>query len=89
MAGDAGNDTLIGDSGSDRFIISAGQGSDLLLDFVDNVDRFLLDSTVPLAQLTFEAVGDSTQIKFGNEVLLTVAGVSPELLDASDFVSLG
>ncbi|MEM9772235.1 MAG: calcium-binding protein, partial [Cyanobacteria bacterium P01_D01_bin.73] len=88
LAGDAGNDTLIGDIGSDRFVIGAGRGSDILLDFTDNVDRILLEPTLTFPQLTLEASGNSTQIRFGDELLVTVIGVAPALLDASDFATL-
>ncbi|MGD1852024.1 MAG: calcium-binding protein, partial [Cyanophyceae cyanobacterium] len=87
LAGDFGNDTLIGGLGSDRFIIGAGRGSDEILDYTDGVDGFLLEPTITFDQLTLEASGNSTQIKFGDELLVTVLGVERSLLEASDFTS--
>ncbi|MEM9772236.1 MAG: choice-of-anchor D domain-containing protein [Cyanobacteria bacterium P01_D01_bin.73] len=88
LAGDLGDDTLIGGLGSDRFIIGVGRGSDEILDFTDGVDGFLLEPTLTFEQLTLEASGNSTQIKFGNELLVTVIGVERSLLDAADFAAL-
>ena len=88
LAGDLGDDTLIGGAGSDRFIIGAGRGSDEILDYSDGIDGFLLEPTLTFEQLTFEASGNSTQVKSGNEVLVTVLGVGPALLDGADFAPL-
>ena len=86
LAGDFGNDTLIGGVGSDRILIGAGRGSDVLLDFEDGIDKFELEAPLTVSQLTFVGAGNSTQIKFGDEVLVTVIGVGPSLVDAADFV---
>ena len=88
LAGDFGNDTLIGGAGSDRILIGAGRGSDFLLDFEDGVDQFVLEAPLTTDQLTFQGSGNSTQIKFGDEVLITVVGVAPDRVDASDFTTL-
>ncbi|MEM6502429.1 MAG: hypothetical protein AAF685_11390 [Cyanobacteria bacterium P01_C01_bin.89] len=88
LAGDLGRDTLIGGTGNDSFILGAGKGSDEILDYEDGVDNFLLEPTVTFPQLTLEASGNSTQIKFGDELLATVIGVAPTLLDASDFATI-
>ncbi|MGD1937338.1 MAG: choice-of-anchor D domain-containing protein, partial [Cyanophyceae cyanobacterium] len=88
LAGDFGNDTLIGGVGNDSFIIGAGRGSDEILDFIDGVDGFLLEPTIAFEQLTFEETGNSTQIKLGDELLATVIGVGPSLLDGADFAPL-
>ncbi|MEM6503816.1 MAG: choice-of-anchor D domain-containing protein, partial [Cyanobacteria bacterium P01_C01_bin.89] len=89
LAGDFGDDTLIGGLGSDRFIIGAGRGSDEILDYADGVDGFLLEPTVTFDQLTLEGLGNSMQIKFGDELLVTVIGVGRSLLDSSDFAPIG
>ena len=89
LAGDFGDDTLIGGAGSDHFIIGAGRGSDEILDYSDGIDGFLLETTLTFDQLTFEASGNSTVIKFGNETLATVLGVERSLLDGADFAPLG
>ena len=88
IAGDFGDDTLIGGIGSDRFVIGAGRGSDEILDFADGIDGILLEPTVTFEQLTLEATGNSTQISLGDEVLVTVLGVAPNLLTATDFSPL-
>ena len=88
LAGDFGNDTLIGGAGSDRILIGAGRGSDFLLDFEDGIDQFVLEAPLTTDQLTFQGSGNSTQIKLGDEVLITVIGVAPDRVDASDFTTL-
>ena len=88
LAGDFGDDTLIGGLGRDSFVIGAGRGSDEILDFTDGVDGFLLEPTVTFDQLTLAASGNSTQIKFGDELLVTVIGVGRSLLESSDFAAL-
>ncbi|MEM9245940.1 MAG: hypothetical protein AAGA67_09400, partial [Cyanobacteria bacterium P01_F01_bin.153] len=66
-----------------------GRGSDEVLDYTDGVDGFLLEPTVTFDQLILETSGNSTQIKFGDELLAIVIGVAPTLLDASDFAPIG
>ncbi|MEM9245870.1 MAG: hypothetical protein AAGA67_09050 [Cyanobacteria bacterium P01_F01_bin.153] len=78
----------IGGLGNDALLIGAGRGSDEIRDYTDSVDGFLLEPTVTFPQLTLEASGNSTQIKFGDELLVTVIGIGPALLDASDFASI-
>ncbi|MEM9247039.1 MAG: hypothetical protein AAGA67_15055, partial [Cyanobacteria bacterium P01_F01_bin.153] len=69
--------------------IGTGRGSDEILDYTDGIDGFLLTSTITFEQLTLKATGNSTAIKLGNELLATVIGVGPALLDTSDFATLG
>ena len=83
----AGN-ALIGGIGSDRFVIGAGRGSDEILDYADGIDGILLEGGLTFEQLTLEASGNATQVKLGDEVLVTVLGVNSTLLDAADFSPL-
>ena len=85
LFGDRGNDILTGNSGADSFVLVAGFGSDVILDFEDGSDRFLLASPLTFAALTFQTQGNSTEIRTGPELLATVVGVDSSLLTSADF----
>ncbi|MFZ1026667.1 MAG: hypothetical protein WAN66_10650 [Limnoraphis robusta] len=88
LVGAEGNDALTGDAGQDRFLLRSGDGSDLITDFVDSEDAFVLDGGLTFAQLNILDENGSTLIKFGEELLATVENVNASLITADDFVSL-
>ncbi|MEA5520144.1 putative Ig domain-containing protein, partial [Limnoraphis robusta] len=88
LIGSEGTDTLTGNQGSDRFLLRSGDGSDLITDFVDSEDAFVLDGGLTFAQLNILDENGSTLIKFGEELLATVENVNASLITADDFVSL-
>lgn len=87
LDGGAGIDELVGDKGSDRFVLRAGDEEDLILDYDDGKDSFLLEG------LTFDALefqphesGSQIIISQTHESLAIVRNIEIERLDLSDFV---
>ncbi|MCL1468667.1 Calx-beta domain-containing protein, partial [Argonema galeatum] len=88
LSGDLGNDMLRGGSGTDRFVLSPVKGTDIILDFEDNVDLLELRGNLTFAQLTINQGSDGTSIgitKTG-ELLATLKGVPVNLITQQDFV---
>jgi Ca2+-binding RTX toxin-like protein len=97
IGGDGVND-LVGDSGADLFTVSAraagGFSDDLIWDFTFDVDQIDLrawgvsDFSQIEALLQFDAFGDATLNAFyaGQDHWLTLDGVDPRDLIASDFI---
>ena len=83
LSGDSGLDTLVGGNGSDVFILKAGQGEDLIVDFELGSDRFRLADGLDFSQLSFTSYG----IQIGNETLATLVNIKGEDLAASDFTT--
>lgn len=88
LRGGAGNDTLYGDakgsSGLDTFILAAGEGTDMIMDFTAGQDLIGLAGGLTFGQLSLSA----NQISFNNEVLALLSNVDTSILDASRFVSV-
>jgi glycerophosphoryl diester phosphodiesterase len=103
LSGDAGNDllnggasfdTLRGGAGLDTFVLTAGAGTDTILDFVDGSDRIGLASGLTFGQLTI-AQGVGTQssntlirLTSTSEVLAVVNGLQSSSLTNADFVAI-
>ena len=85
--GGAGNDTISSGSGSDTIIITSSSNSDTLTDFTDGTDAIGFDNSLNVGNLTFVANGNDTQIKNGDNILLTLSGITSSLISASDFQS--
>lgn len=80
LRGGLGNDTLTGDdfsggSGSDTFILAAGEGSDTILDFEVGIDVIELANGLMSDELLIVQVGNNTEISLGNETLAVLNGV--------------
>ncbi|MEM9273360.1 MAG: calcium-binding protein [Cyanobacteria bacterium P01_F01_bin.143] len=93
LAGSGGLDTLWGGAGSDMFIVSRGQNTDRIKDFVDGEDKlslrnnvFFSGSNISVEDLSFIQNGTATQIKFGNEFLAVVENINVADIDATDFI---
>ena len=87
LYGGHGNDTLTGGSGDDRFVIQASSGNDRITDF-SNHDTIVFEASSGVdsfSDLTLTKVGSNTMITWGTTDSLTVDGVKPNQLHASDF----
>ena len=67
--GGAGNDTLVGDdfsggSGSDIFMLAAGEGTDTILDFGAGIDLLGLLGSLSFGQLEIVQEGQNTRYQF-------------------------
>jgi 5'-nucleotidase/UDP-sugar diphosphatase len=85
LYGDLGSDTLTGGSGNDTFVLRVGGGGDIVTDFEDGVDSLGLLEGLTFAQLSIASIEAVTLISFGEELLITLNGVSSDLITAEDF----
>lgn len=85
LEGNAGQDSLTGNAGADRFVFRYLDGSDVITDFVDNVDTLLLDKTlwdrapmsVATLLATFATFMDNTVVlNFGEGDRMTIYGLT-------------
>jgi len=87
--GGGGNDVLIGGAGADVFIVTAGNGSDVIMDFVTGVDKIQLGryglTSFDQIRSIAQQVGNDTVFHFGNGEDLILRGVKASNLIASDF----
>jgi Ca2+-binding RTX toxin-like protein len=88
--GGIGNDTLFGGIGTDFFTLSAGEGTDNIVDYRDGVDKFILADGLEFEQIEIVQNISNTQIKLDDtdEVLANLSSVTANFLDASDFVEV-
>ncbi|WP_071517079.1 calcium-binding protein [Geitlerinema sp. PCC 9228] len=89
LSGDLGDDTLVGGEGSDRFRLFAGSGEDIVTDFADKEDMFLLDGGLTFAQLRISQQGNTTAIEIADtgEILASLIAVEANTIDGSDFAT--
>nr|WP_322744470.1 MULTISPECIES: calcium-binding protein [unclassified Coleofasciculus] len=85
LRGGLGNDTLVGDdfsggSGSDTFVLAAGEGTDTLVDFRIGEDFIGLAEGLSFGQLSITQDGNNTLIGFEEETLAILNGVNANLL---------
>ncbi len=87
LDGGTGSDRLFGGAGADKFLLQSGTGGDLIFDFSDGEDSFLLTDGLTFGQLSITSNGYSTLIRDNNtsEILVTVLGVSDSLITEADF----
>lgn len=88
LVGGQGNDILTGGQRSDIFIIAAGNGSDLVTDFQDGLDRIGLTGGLVFGDLTIAGSMGNTLVRLTstNELLVTLQGIAPGTVTGSDFV---
>ncbi len=88
LSGDRGFDTLTGGGGADQFLLaaSAQQGSDIITDFQDGVDKIRLPDGVSFANLQVQASGTSTLILQNGEQLAVLSDVASSSIGRDDFV---
>ena len=87
LYGGLGNDTLTGGAGSDLFWFDAGQGTDTVTDWVNGVDKFVLGSAISGVNL-YNSGGNAVLdlVSGSSHTYVLLSGVSPSLIDASDFM---
>lgn len=93
LQGGLGRDVLTGGGGDDVFVVSRGQGEDLILDFESEIDTIGLSGDLDFEDLEFQSSGDNTVILLQDtrEVLATLVGVTSGLIQpivVSDRISL-
>lgn len=88
LNGGWGDDTLAGGGGRDVFVLSAGKGTDAILDFTDGKDRFALEGDLRFGDLRFLAVEGGTEIRHQGAALAVVQDVPVDALGRADFFSI-
>lgn len=91
LRGGLGNDTLTGDNfsggeGADTFILAAGEGTDIIVDFEVGIDLIGLADGLSLGQLTQTVQGSDLLLGTTDETLALVQGVTS--LAAESFTQL-
>jgi Ca2+-binding RTX toxin-like protein len=88
LYGGTGNDTMTGGAGNDRYVIEANSGADTISGFT-HVDKIVFDGSsgvTSFAQLTLTAIGGTnTLVTWGNGNSITITGLKPKDMLASDF----
>ena len=91
LYGGAGNDTLVGDnfsggSGSDIFVLAAGEGTDTILDFGAGIDFLGLSGSLSFGQLEIVQEGQNTAVKLVEETLAQLTGIMASSVTSDWFV---
>ncbi|PSB22727.1 alkaline phosphatase, partial [filamentous cyanobacterium CCP2] len=91
--GGLGNDTLMGNnfsggSGSNTFVLAAGEGTDTIIDFQVGRDRIALANELAFSDLSIGQSGSASLITFGEEILAKLNGVNASDLTADAFVAI-
>ena len=75
---------------SDRFLLTASQGTETITDFQDGIDYLVLDGGLTFGQLsiTYDETNQSTQIGLSDsgEILAQINHVTPDLITQDDFL---
>ena len=88
LKGGSGHDTLVGGDDADLFKITSGKGTDLILDYVDGVDKFALSDRLEFGHLEILQQDSDTEISLSStgEVLASLYEVDAAAIDVLDFV---
>ncbi|MFW9259165.1 hypothetical protein [Nostoc sp. CALU 546] len=84
LTGGKGNDTITGGNGSDKFILSFGEGTDIITDFRKSTDLIGLSGGLTFDKLSF--YGDNILVTSTHETLATLTEINTTTLTVSDFV---
>lgn len=87
LDGGKGVDVLNGGTGSDTFVLTRGNGTDIIQDFRNGQDFIGLNG-LSFADLKFVQQGSSTVIQAGTEQLAQLEGVRAFQFDLTDFKSI-
>ena len=82
-----GNDSLIGGSGNDIFVLQSGQGFDIIADFTQGQDLIGLAGGLSFSQLAISQNTQGTLIKnlLTGEQLAMMIGVNANAITAVNF----
>ena len=83
IAGGRGDDTLSGGAGANVFVLSKGDGRDVVIDFKPGVDRVVFEG-VDLGKFATKATAAGLQISYGGKDSVLLKGISK--LAAGDIV---
>ncbi len=91
IRGGFGNDILVGDdfsggTGSDTFVLAAGEGTDTIQDFQVGVDLLELVEGLSFGQLAIAQEESNTLIRFNDETLALLTGVNASTLSEAAFI---
>ncbi len=83
-------DFLIGGNGNDKFVFTVGEGTDIIEDYSDGQDSFLLTGGLTFGALDInDSAGGDTIIRVvGGDVLAILEGVNSTVIDVSDFTTV-
>ncbi|WP_407896722.1 carbohydrate-binding protein, partial [Scytonema sp. NUACC26] len=87
--GGGGNDSLTGGDDKDTFVLSTGQGTDTITDFIVGKDLLGLSSGLTFGQLTITQAnnGIDTWINNGNEWLASLSGIQASTITSDVFTT--
>lgn len=88
LFGDLGNDTLLGGVDLDQFAIVANTGSDVIFDYEDGTDKFLLVGGLTFGTLQVIDTPTGAAIVQGETLLATVLNTPASSLETTDFLIL-
>ena len=93
LYGGLGNDTLVGDdfgrgSGTDIFVLAAGEGTDTILDFEVGTDLIGLANGLTFSDLSIGQRDNSAVISSGTEDLALLTGITATALSETVFTVL-
>ena len=88
LNGGLGDDTLFGGRGKDFFVLAVGEGQDIIADYRDKSDRFILSGGLQFDELNFVQSLDNVRVELAatHEVLATVNLITVDALDVNDFL---
>ena len=85
LTGGKGNDVLNGGRGRDIFVLTPGDGQDILQDFQDGQDKIALGKGVQFSNLSINPQGQGTLIGLNQQDLVWLKGVPARHITAADF----
>jgi Ca2+-binding RTX toxin-like protein len=94
LTGGLGNDSLTGGNGKDIFVLIAGGGVDIIQDYEDGIDEFLLDGLnfnnfdIVFGDPDNDGSLDDTILKLNGQDFTYLIDISPFDIDANDFSTI-